>query len=44
MNMTTETLVVFAVVIIAAAAVVSTLYRCGKAAAELDDLARKSKR
>ena len=43
-DLNAESNVVFAVIIIAAAAVVVALYCCGKAAAELDDLSRKSKR
>lgn len=42
--MTTETIVVFTVVLIAAAAVVSTLWRCAQAKRELDEMAKKSKR
>jgi len=38
--MTTETIVVFTVVLIAAAAVVSALWRCARAARELNESRR----
>lgn len=40
--MTPEKIIVFTIVLIAAAAVVYALYRCGKAADELDEMSRRS--